>query len=151
MPDATTALLDARMDEIYCASFAFAEGRWTEVDAAHLLRPEAVALPASALAQAAAGNVFGVYGPRLTGLAEGVARRVLRESSDDRLVCRDAELRAALLDPMPQSWVRAARHAWIARHDADGDASAAVADHVADDDHLNAALAANFGIGFCTQ
>lgn len=64
-----TAMLDARMDEIYLASFAYANGTWSELQAAHLLRPEAVALPDSGgLACAAAGNVFGVYGARLTSL-----------------------------------------------------------------------------------
>ena len=63
-----SALLDARMDEIYTAHFAYAQGQWTELQAAHLLRPEAVALPDSALLRAAAGNVFTVYGARLSGL-----------------------------------------------------------------------------------
>ena len=63
-----SALLDARMDEIYTAHFAYAQGQWTELQAAHLLRPEAVTLPDSALLRAAAGNVFTVYGDRLSGL-----------------------------------------------------------------------------------
>jgi tRNA threonylcarbamoyladenosine biosynthesis protein TsaB len=70
-----TALLDARMDEIYQASFAFAGGLWTELQPARLAKPEAVALPLPGAGQAvAAGNVFAVYGPRLTGLPEAVAR-----------------------------------------------------------------------------
>lgn len=71
-----TALLDARMDEIYCASFAWQAGVWSPLQAAQVLRPEALALPSSALAQVAAGNVFAVYGARLAGLAEGVQRMV---------------------------------------------------------------------------
>ena len=63
-----SALLDARMDEIYTAHFAYAQGQWTELQAAHLLRPEAVTLPDSALLRAVAGNVFAVYGARLSGL-----------------------------------------------------------------------------------
>ncbi len=63
-----TALLDARMDEIYCATFQYADALWTELQGAHLLRPEALTLPASALPQVAAGNVFAIYGARLTGL-----------------------------------------------------------------------------------
>jgi tRNA threonylcarbamoyladenosine biosynthesis protein TsaB len=70
-----TAMLDARMDEIYLARYAFAAGLWTEQQAAHLLRPEAVALPDSLAGNAvAAGNVFGVYGERLVGLPGGIAR-----------------------------------------------------------------------------
>lgn len=69
-----TALLDARMDEIYAATFAWDAGAWTEVQGAHLQRPEAVALPATALPQAAAGNAFGVYGARLSGLLPQVPR-----------------------------------------------------------------------------
>jgi tRNA threonylcarbamoyladenosine biosynthesis protein TsaB len=73
-----TALLDARMDEVYCASFAYADARWTAVQSAQVLRPEALTLPGSALepalAQAVAGNAFGVYGTRLSGLPAGVAR-----------------------------------------------------------------------------
>jgi tRNA threonylcarbamoyladenosine biosynthesis protein TsaB len=69
-----TALLDARMDEIYAATFAWNSGAWTDVQSAHLQRPEAVALPANVLPQAAAGNVFGVYGARLSGLPPQVPR-----------------------------------------------------------------------------
>jgi tRNA threonylcarbamoyladenosine biosynthesis protein TsaB len=69
------ALLDARMDEIYLASFAFAAGIWTELQPAVLVKPEAVALPMPlGGAAVAAGNAFAVYGPRLTGLPEAVAR-----------------------------------------------------------------------------
>ena len=69
-----TALLDARMDEIYLASFAFAAGIWTELQPAMLVKPEAVSLPLPLVGAAlAAGNAFAVYGPRLTGLPEAVA------------------------------------------------------------------------------
>jgi tRNA threonylcarbamoyladenosine biosynthesis protein TsaB len=69
-----SALLDARMDEIYVAHYAFQGTTWTELQAAHLLHPENVALPPSTLVPTAAGNAFVVYGPRLTALGEGVAR-----------------------------------------------------------------------------
>jgi tRNA threonylcarbamoyladenosine biosynthesis protein TsaB len=69
-----TALLDARMDEIYVAHYAFEGSSWTELQAAHLLRPEAVALPVSTLPHTAAGNAFTVYGPRLTALGADVAQ-----------------------------------------------------------------------------
>lgn len=72
-----TAMLDARMDEIYLASFAFEDGTWSDVQAAHLLHPQEVSLPDSGgIAAAAAGNVFGVYGPRLTKLPASAPRIV---------------------------------------------------------------------------
>jgi tRNA threonylcarbamoyladenosine biosynthesis protein TsaB len=74
-----SALLDARMDEIYAAHFGFAHGQWRTLQATHLLRPEALALPASTppgsvLPCVAAGNVFTVYGSRLGGLAQAMPR-----------------------------------------------------------------------------
>jgi tRNA threonylcarbamoyladenosine biosynthesis protein TsaB len=58
-----TALLDARMDEMYAATYDYADGAWTEVQGSHLVRPEAFAAE-----HAVAGNVFTVYGERLGGL-----------------------------------------------------------------------------------
>jgi tRNA threonylcarbamoyladenosine biosynthesis protein TsaB len=64
-----TAMLDARMDEIYAATFAFDQGVWIELQAATLLKPEAVALPHPVVGEAvAAGNAFTVYGERLIGV-----------------------------------------------------------------------------------
>jgi tRNA threonylcarbamoyladenosine biosynthesis protein TsaB len=76
-----TALLDARMDEMYAATYDYADGVWAEVQGSHLVRPEAFAAEASAVAvgiagaaappgaaQVLAGNVFTVYGERLGGL-----------------------------------------------------------------------------------
>ena len=74
-----SALLDARMDEVYAASYAFAGDVWTQVQAPCLLAPEQVAVwaqtPAAALFaqtpscdtpwRAWAGNVFDIYGDRL--------------------------------------------------------------------------------------
>lgn len=77
------ALLDARMDEIYTARYAFATSPagvlWSERDAAHLRKPESVGLEAATLlpqvpALAAAGNVFAVYGARLSALDAQVLR-----------------------------------------------------------------------------
>jgi tRNA threonylcarbamoyladenosine biosynthesis protein TsaB len=66
-----TALLDARMNEIYLASFAFEAGIWIELQPAMLVKPEAVLLPEPSAGEAvAAGNVFAAYGARLTGLPE---------------------------------------------------------------------------------
>jgi tRNA threonylcarbamoyladenosine biosynthesis protein TsaB len=77
------ALLDARMDEIYTARHAFVTGpegvQWRVLDSAHLRKPEAVglasdAVPSAQPAQAAAGNVFAVYGLRLQGLPASLLR-----------------------------------------------------------------------------
>ena len=70
-----TALLDARMDEIYTATFAFGAGIWRELQPACLVKPEAVALPVPSAGEAvAAGNAFAVYGERLSGLPAAAAR-----------------------------------------------------------------------------
>lgn len=68
-----TALLDARMDEIYAASYAFDGALWTTLQPPCLVAPEDVlgwsclsAPPAGApMWQAYAGNVTAVYGDRL--------------------------------------------------------------------------------------
>jgi tRNA threonylcarbamoyladenosine biosynthesis protein TsaB len=61
------ALLDARMDEMYCAHYAYAAGQWELLHDSYLLRPEDLALPASdnAAPWLLAGNVFEVYAARL--------------------------------------------------------------------------------------
>ena len=56
-----TTLLDARMDEMYAATWAWHGGLWTELAGSALLRPEALQAQGLVLA----GNVFGVYGGRL--------------------------------------------------------------------------------------
>ena len=55
------ALLDARMDEVYCAVYAFEGKQWTQVLPAGLVRPEEVMASGATLA----GNVFTVYAERL--------------------------------------------------------------------------------------
>jgi tRNA threonylcarbamoyladenosine biosynthesis protein TsaB len=61
------ALLDARMDEMYCAHYAYAEGHWQTLQDSYLLRPEDLTLPTSAnpAPWLLAGNVFEVYAQRL--------------------------------------------------------------------------------------
>ncbi len=54
-------LLDARMDEVYAATWDWHGDHWTEVHESALLRPEALA-PGNAVP---AGNVFAVYAGRL--------------------------------------------------------------------------------------
>jgi tRNA threonylcarbamoyladenosine biosynthesis protein TsaB len=58
-----TALLDARMDEMYVQSYEFNSGLCTSIKGCELIRPENLVLePATSLF---AGNVFGVYAGRL--------------------------------------------------------------------------------------
>ena len=62
-----TALLDARMDEMYVQRFQFADKHCTAVDACELIRPEDLAahLAGDAAGSLLAGNVFDVYKGRL--------------------------------------------------------------------------------------
>ena len=60
-----TAMLDARMDELYAASYACDGGQWTEQVASHLVKPEN--LSAAQAQHCWAGNVFAAYGARLPG------------------------------------------------------------------------------------
>lgn len=75
-----TALLDARMDEMYCASFAFVSDQWTVLHDSCLVPPEQLAQALSAqglhAAQVLAGNVFAVYGERMPVDAVGAAQRI---------------------------------------------------------------------------
>ena len=65
-----TALLDARMDEMYSATFAFVGSQWTELSGSALVQPERLLrLPTDLAAPETpwllAGNVFAVYGDRV--------------------------------------------------------------------------------------
>lgn len=71
-----TALLDARMDEMYAASYHFDGTVWHEVQGSHLVRPEDLLLAPDTGVQAMAGNVFAVYGDRMTGVADLAIQRV---------------------------------------------------------------------------
>ena len=70
-PDAftlqVTALLDARMDEMYVAQYQYAQGQWQTLQASTLLRPQDLAVPGVAAGEPhlLAGNVFTVYADRL--------------------------------------------------------------------------------------
>jgi tRNA threonylcarbamoyladenosine biosynthesis protein TsaB len=78
-----TAVLDARMDEIYTATYAFEGGRWTALQASALVRPEDLRqAPAATIGLAPApwvmaGNVFGVYGDRVAA-ADPAGAQALR-------------------------------------------------------------------------
>jgi tRNA threonylcarbamoyladenosine biosynthesis protein TsaB len=58
-----TALLDARMDEMYVQSYEFSSSLCMSVKGCELIRPENLVVGPSA--QLLAGNVFGVYAGRL--------------------------------------------------------------------------------------
>lgn len=65
-----TALLDARMDELYGATYGFDAGQWTELASSALVKPEELIRVASASGGSPApwvlaGNVFAVYGERV--------------------------------------------------------------------------------------
>jgi len=57
-----TALLDARMDEMYAASYMFESGVWTVTKGYSLIHPEDLVCSG---VQVLAGNVFAAYGQRL--------------------------------------------------------------------------------------
>lgn len=65
-----TALLDARMDEMYGATYAWHGGQWTELADSALVTPERLKRlesvpPELAAPWVLAGNVFAVYGKRV--------------------------------------------------------------------------------------
>ncbi|OYU31996.1 MAG: tRNA (adenosine(37)-N6)-threonylcarbamoyltransferase complex dimerization subunit type 1 TsaB [Comamonadaceae bacterium PBBC2] len=64
-----TALLDARMDEMYAARFSWDGAQWSTTQDSALQRPQDLQWSASVLA----GNVFAVYGDRLGASHGGVA------------------------------------------------------------------------------
>jgi tRNA threonylcarbamoyladenosine biosynthesis protein TsaB len=59
---AVTALLDARMDQLYAASYLFESGEWKNRLGYSLISPEALESDAG---DVLAGNVFAAYGERL--------------------------------------------------------------------------------------
>jgi tRNA threonylcarbamoyladenosine biosynthesis protein TsaB len=56
------AVLDARMDEVYCAAYEHDGARWTEVAAPTLQSPQSVQVPPG---WTLAGNAQRIYGERL--------------------------------------------------------------------------------------
>lgn len=69
-PFTITALLDARMDEMYVQSYEFNSGLCRSVKDCSLIRPEN--LVPGAAARLLAGNVFGVYAGRLPAELAGL-------------------------------------------------------------------------------
>ena len=60
------AVLDARMDEVYCGAYAYAAGRWQQHGEFSVEPPEAVAVPPGWVL---AGNAFAAYPGRLPAAA----------------------------------------------------------------------------------
>ncbi|MDD5028369.1 MAG: tRNA (adenosine(37)-N6)-threonylcarbamoyltransferase complex dimerization subunit type 1 TsaB [Rhodoferax sp.] len=61
-PLAVTALLDARMDELYAAHYFYESGLWRQIKGCSLIKPEALEWDGNCLL---AGNVFATYANRL--------------------------------------------------------------------------------------
>lgn len=66
-----TALIDARMDEMYAASYSYAHGLWTTLQPSHLVRPEVLQV-----SPIMAGNVFGIYGERIAAQEHAPQQRI---------------------------------------------------------------------------
>jgi tRNA threonylcarbamoyladenosine biosynthesis protein TsaB len=69
------ALLDARMDEVYCAAYSYDGRMWREHSGARLARPEQVEVPGSfegSEGWVLAGNAFAAYGDRLPPAARRI-------------------------------------------------------------------------------
>ena len=69
-----TALLDARMDEMYVQSYEFNSSLWTQTGGCELIRPENLAAYLLCVPgpQLLAGNVFDVYAQRLPAALAGI-------------------------------------------------------------------------------
>ena len=66
-----TALMDARMDEMYAARYAFAQNNWTTLQPAYLVQPEQLQTT-----PIMAGNAFEAYGARIPGQAQDKQQRI---------------------------------------------------------------------------
>ena len=75
VPDASelqvTALLDARMDEMYVAQYRYAQGQWQTLQSSTLLKPQDLTTQSAEVGvpHLLAGNVFTVYADRLPAQA----------------------------------------------------------------------------------
>lgn len=97
------AALDARMDEVYAASYEWDQARgWRTISAPRLYAPEAlpVAAPGAAADAILAGNVAAVYGERLPSAWQKGARIALPDAA--------ALLRLAAAGIATGRWVSAA-------------------------------------------
>jgi tRNA threonylcarbamoyladenosine biosynthesis protein TsaB len=77
-----TAMLDARMEEMYVATYAFEGQQWTQLQGSALVRPEDLRqfVPGTGTAATQpwlmAGNIFAVYGTRVAAADAGSAGAV---------------------------------------------------------------------------
>lgn len=96
-----SALLDARMDEMYVQRFACSAGQWTSLAGCGLTRPENLQLaPGDTLL---AGNVFGVYAGRLPVFPETLLRITALPTASALLRLAPARLAAGQGVPASQA------------------------------------------------
>lgn len=93
-----TAVLDARMDEVYVGTYGYTQGHWSVQSPPQLMRPDQIARPPAACTEpdrpwCLAGNAFGVY-------AEAMARSPAWGATDKRV--QAAPTAQALLRLAPQ-------------------------------------------------
>jgi tRNA threonylcarbamoyladenosine biosynthesis protein TsaB len=90
---AVTVLLDARMDEMYVATYAFDGAQWTTLQGAALVRPEEWVSVPNVLALA--GNVFAVYGQQLETVAQGIGSLIAQDAQPADITMRMTALPTA--------------------------------------------------------
>jgi tRNA threonylcarbamoyladenosine biosynthesis protein TsaB len=66
-----TALIDARMDEMYAARYGYANNQWVTLQTSYLVRPEELQTT-----PIMAGNVFEAYGARIPMCAHEPHQRI---------------------------------------------------------------------------
>lgn len=92
------ALLDARMDQLYAASYDFDADSGDHAGAPELLAPEALLVPPG---WALAGNAFAAYGERLPA---GTARHEVLPTAEAMLRLAPALLAAGRSVPAAEAW-----------------------------------------------
>lgn len=97
------ALLDARMDEVYSAAYAWDGRHWTPRGELAVGRPEALALPDDAPGWVLAGNAFAAYGERLP---PGLPRLEVLPTAEALLRLAPALLAAGQAVPAEQAMPR---------------------------------------------
>jgi len=94
------ALLDARMDQVYAAAYAWTEGAWRAVGDMTVNAPEALTLPdggtPSPADWALAGNIFQTYGERLPPALAALPRIDILPTADALLDLAPARLAQGL-------------------------------------------------------
>jgi tRNA threonylcarbamoyladenosine biosynthesis protein TsaB len=104
LPPQLTAVLDARMDEMYVQHFSLAGSAYQPLGPCSLVRPEALPLGSPAGGGLLlAGNVFSVYAGRLPALPEGSAALTLLPTASAMLRLAPAMLAAVQARPADQA------------------------------------------------